>query len=164
MAPVSVITTYLQYLGLHPLTWSEAVHLTGNPQPHTYDVVLAGMNGTAATIVIFSPDDEARVKEASSEPGDPERAVQGQARQNVLLEAGMAFAMQPKRTIFVTSARTRDISDVAGFNWVKLDGKWDSRNDLRMRLQTAKAAVRSGDYDLMAPNAGPFEVIPGTGQ
>lgn len=158
MRPVEVIRQYLMYLGLHVMPWSEAVRLTGEPQPHTYDVVRAGMAGAAAIIVVFSPDDLARVKDDFSEAGDPDRAPQGQARQNVLLEAGMAFAMERTRTVFVKSAPTRDISDVAGFNWVKLDGVWDSRKDLKNRLETAGATVRRGDYDLMDSAAGTFRV------
>ena len=158
MRPVEVVKQYLLYLGLHMMPWSEAVRLTGESQPHTYDVVRAGMAGAAAIIVIFSPDDLARVKDDFSEAGDADRTPQGQARQNVLLEAGMAFAMERKRTVFVKSAPTRDISDVAGFNWVKLDGLRDSRKDLKNRLETAGATVRRGDYDLMDSAAGAFRV------
>ncbi|WP_460800080.1 TIR domain-containing protein [Microbacterium sp. GXF0217] len=158
LRPVDVIKQYLLYLGLHMMPWSEAVRLTGESQPHTYDVVKAGMDGAAAVIVIFSPDDEARVKPEFASDDDPDRHVQGQARQNVLLEAGMAFATERRRTIFVKSAPTRDISDIAGFNWVKLDGRWDSRKDLKNRLESAGAAVRRGDYDLMDASSGQFEV------
>lgn len=155
--PVTVLKQFLQYLGLHMMTWSEAVALTGEPQPHTYDVVRAGMDGAAAIVVIFSPDDLGRVKDELSDDGDPDRLATGQPRQNVLLEAGMAFAIGRERTIFVKSARTREISDIAGFNWVRLDGAYDSRLDLKRRLATF-AAVRSGEYDLADPLAGPFRV------
>jgi predicted nucleotide-binding protein len=157
--PVNVVKQFLLYLGLHMMSWSEAVLLTGETQPHTYDVVRAGMARAAAVIVIFSPDDLARVKDDFSQPGDSDRTPQGQARQNVILEAGMAFATAPERTIFVRSAPVREMSDVAGFNWVKLDGAWDSRNDLKNRLETAKAAVRPGTYDLRDSLAGPFQVL-----
>jgi predicted nucleotide-binding protein len=158
--PVDVIKQFLLYLGLQMMPWSEAIRLTGETQPHTYDVVRAGMAHAAAVIVIFSPDDLARVKDDFSQSGDPDRTPRGQARQNVTLEAGMAFATAPERTVFIRSAAVREISDVAGFNWVKLDGAWDSRNDLKNRLETANAAVRPGTYDLRDPLAGPFRVIP----
>lgn len=156
--PLVALRTYLLFLGLHDISWSEAVKLTGEPQPHTYDIVRAGMLHASATIVIFSPDDLARVKDEFSETGDPDRTPQGQARPNVLLEAGMSFAMAPERTIFVKSGPSREISDIAGFNWIKLDGKWDSRLDLKYRLETAGASVRAGTYDLQDPLAGPFMV------
>lgn len=158
MRPVETLKQYLLFLGLQMMPWSEAVGFTRASQPHIYDVVRAAMTNAAAVIVIFSPDDLARVKDDFSEPGDHDRTPQGQARQNVLLEAGMAFAMEPTRTIFLKSAATRDISDIAGFNWVKLDGKWDSRSDLKNRLTKAGAAVRQGSYDLGDPLAGAFKV------
>jgi predicted nucleotide-binding protein len=156
---VDVIEQFLQHIGLEMMAWSEARERTGKPQPHTYDIVKAGMTSCAAVIVLFSPDDLARAKDEFTEEGDPDRKPQGQARQNVLLEAGMAFAMAPDRTVFVQSARTREISDIAGFNWVSLDGQWDSRKDLKARLTQAGATIRAGDYDLRARLAGPFQVI-----
>lgn len=158
MRPVSVIQQYLQHLHLEMMSWSAARALTGKPSPHTYEIVEAGMRGAAAVLVIFSPDDLARVKDDFSDDDDPDRALQGQARQNVLLEAGMAFAMSRERTVFVQTARTREISDIAGFNWVPLNGLYDSRKDLKERLVQAGATVRSGDFDLMDRLAGPFRV------
>lgn len=61
--PVDVIRQFLLYLGLQMMPWSEAVSLTGDAQPHTYDIVRAGMAHAGAVIVIFSPDDLARVKD-----------------------------------------------------------------------------------------------------
>ena len=156
--PVNVLRQFLLFLGLHVMEWSEAVALSGKAQPHTYDVVHAGMLNAAAVIVVFSPDDLARVKDDFSEQDDPDRTPQGQARQNVILEAGMAFGMARDRTIFVKSAPTREISDVAGFNWVKLDGAWDSRADLKGRLERAGAHVRPGNQNLSDTLAGPFQV------
>lgn len=158
LRPVETLKQYLLFLGLHMMPWSEAVSLTGKPQPHTYDVVKAGMENAAAIIVIFSPDDLARVKDDFSENDEPDRVPQGQARQNVTLEAGMAFAMAPERTVFLKSAHTREISDIDGFNWVKMNGTWDSRMDLKNRLANAGAAVSSGNQNLMDPLAGPFRV------
>lgn len=159
MRPVAVVRQFLQFLGLHMMSWPEAVALTGQSQPHTYDVVRAGMDGAAAILVIFSPDDLARVKdEYSHGEDDPDRYPQGQPRQNVLLEAGMAFAIGRERTVFVKTATTREISDIAGFNWVSLNGVYDSRLDLKGRLTRAGAAVRAGEYDLTDALAGPFLV------
>jgi len=155
---VDVLEQFLQYLGLEAMAWSDAVALTGETQPHTYTVVKAGMTACAAVVVLFSPDDLARAKDEFTEEGDPDRKPQGQARQNVLLEAGMAFALESDRTIFVKSAPTREISDIAGFNWVSLDGRWDSRADLKGRLTQAGAKVRDGHYDLNSKLAGPFKV------
>jgi len=158
--PVEVLAKYLQFLHLEMMTWSAAVDLAEGTQPHTYDIVKAGIDNAAAVIVIFSPDDVAHIKDAFSADGDPDRTPTGQARPNVLLEAGMAFALAREKTIFLQSAQTRPISDIAGFNWVKLNGVWDSRNDLKNRLVKAGADVRQGNFDLMDALAGPFYVTP----
>lgn len=120
--PVDVLERFLHFAGLRVLSWTDAVNLTEDPQPHTYDVVKAGMDAAAAIIVIFSPDDQARLNPALT-GGVPQEDPSGQPRQNVLLEAGMAFAFARSRTIFVKSEPTRPISDIEGFNWVNLDGQ-----------------------------------------
>lgn len=158
MRPVDVLKKYLLFLGLHMIPWSEAVKLTGKSQPHTFDIVKAGMDHAAAIIVIFSPDDLARVKDEFSSPDSPDRNLQGQARQNVILEAGMAYALAPERTIFLKSAETREISDISGFNWVKLNGAWDSRADLKNRLDKAGAKLSPAGTNLADDLAGPFLV------
>ncbi|WP_309102502.1 TIR domain-containing protein [Microbacterium sp.] len=157
--PVDELQTYLRFLGLRMMPWSEAVELTGKPQPHTYDIVKAGIEHSAAVIVIFSPDDEARKSRAFADgPDDPDLQVRGQARQNVTLEAGLAFGIAADKTIFVKSAKTRDISDIDGFNWVTLNGDYDSRRDLKQRLATAGADLRPQSDNLMDAAAGSFKV------
>lgn len=158
MQPVQVLEQFLHFVGLKVISWADAVALTGKPQPNTYDVVQAGIKAAAAVIVVFSPDDEARLHRRLIPPGTPPEPPQGQPRQNVLLEAGMAFATVPEKTIFVRSAPIREISDISGFNWVKLDGEWSSREDLVNRLKTAKARVKPTHGNLLHNLAGPFRV------
>lgn len=134
--PVEMLEQYLHFLGLKVLTWVEAVKLTGKSAPETFEVVKTGLSAAGAIIVVFSPDDEARLNPYFT-PGEPAEIPSGQPRQNVLLEAGMAFAMAPERTIFVKSARTRAISDIQGFHWVAMDGEWNSRADFKNRLENA---------------------------
>lgn len=156
--PIQVLEQFLMFVGLRMMPWSEARSLTASPQPTTYDIVRAGMGAAAAIVVVFSPDDLAQL-DPSLDPSSPPEPPRGQARQNVLLEAGMAFASAPRKTIFVMSAPTRPITDISGFNWVNLDGKWDSRQDLVNRLRDAGAAVSASPGDLRAPLAGAFKVI-----
>ncbi|MCE0459634.1 TIR domain-containing protein [Curtobacterium flaccumfaciens] len=159
MRPVDVLETFLTFCGLQMMEWSEAVSLTGKPQPTTYEIVHAGITNAAAVIVIFSPDDLGRVADPwASSANDPDKTPSGQARQNVILEAGMAFGLAPDRTIFVQSAYTRPLSDIDGFNWVKLNGQWDSRADLIGRLQHACGRTLVHKPDLNHRTAGPFQV------
>lgn len=156
--PVEVLEQFLIFIGLRAMPWSEARALTGKPSPTTYEIVTAGMAGAGAVIVIFSPDDQARLDPRLA-PGEPEERPTGQARQNVILEAGMAFATDPQRTIFVQSERTRPISDIDGFNWVPLDGSWDRRQDLYSRLRDAGTRVDPQPGNLQAALAGPFQIL-----
>ena len=156
--PVTVLDTFLTFCGLQMMSWADARRATGKTQPTTYEIVLAGITRAAAIIVIFSPDDLGRVKDDfAAGPADPDKKPQGQARQNVILEAGMAFGIAPERTIFVQSDRTRPLSDIDGFNWVNLDGSHDSREDLIGRLRDAKAPVRHKS-NLLDHTAGAFKV------
>lgn len=155
--PVEAVEQFLQFSGLKMLSWTEAVNLTRESQPHTFDIVKAGMDAAAAIIVIFSPDDQARLNPALTN-GVAQEEPKGQPRQNVLLEAGMAFAYARNRTIFIQSEPIRPISDIEGFNWVKLDGKWDSRKDLLNRLNHAGAFIQLHDENLTHRLAGDFKV------
>jgi predicted nucleotide-binding protein len=157
--PVKALDTFLAFCGLQSMEWSEARRLTGKPQPTTYEIVHAGIVNAAAVIVIFSPDDLGRVKnEYATGISDPDKNPTGQVRQNVILEAGMAFGLAPERTIFVQSAETRPLSDIDGFNWVSLDGSWDSRSDLIGRLEHASGRPLVHKAELTHHTAGPFKV------
>lgn len=153
--PVEALETFLHFLGLRVLKWSDAVALTRQAQPHTYDIVQAGMAAAAAVIVVFSPDEQARIRpELVGQSGSDEDGFQ--PRQNVLLEAGMAYASSPAKTICVKAGTTRRISDIDGMNWVPMDGEWDSRKQLIHRLQAAGADVRPARSNLNDRLAGPF--------
>lgn len=159
LRPVTVLDTFLTFCGLHLMEWSEAVRLTGKPQPTTYEIVRAGIVNAAAVIVIFSPDDLGRVADPyATGPSDPDKRPTGQARQNVILEAGLAFGLAPDHTIFVQSAITRPLSDIDGFNWVELDGSYDSRSDLIGRLEHACGRTLVHKPNLLDHTAGPFTV------
>lgn len=59
----------------------------------------AFMNGRAL-VVLLTPDDVAYLHgDYAAGPGDPEAEAKGQARPNVLFEAGMAMGRNADRTI-----------------------------------------------------------------
>lgn len=153
--PVDVLEKFLHFAGLEIMSWNDAEDLTGETQPDTYDVIVEAMKAAAAIIIILSPDDEARLKE---EFAGTMQDFEGQPRQNVLLEAGMAFSMDRNRTILVESGSRRPISDIAGFNWVTMDGSWANRDKLIKRLKRAGAQVNQAHPDLNNHLAGPFKV------
>ena len=56
-----------------------------------------------AVVVMFSPDDLVQLKEQLLKPDDGpnERKPQGQARPNVLFEAGLTMGRRPAKTVLV---------------------------------------------------------------
>jgi predicted nucleotide-binding protein len=113
-----------------------------------------------AIVVIFTPDDEAQLKSAFVQIGDGPHETQltGQARQNVILEAGMALEAAPERTVLVRLGQTRPISDIEGINWIDLGDTWDNRERLRAALANANVALEP-NRDLVSSDAGTFTGI-----
>lgn len=154
------LVRFLTHIDVRPISWTEAAQATHKTMPFTLEIVRAGMRAARAVIVIFSPDDEARLRPQfhKEHDGAQERTLTGQARQNVLLEAGMAMALSPDRTIFVRVGRPREVSDIQGINWIDLDDGWDSRTRLLHELQAAGVQAAS-NRNLTDRLAGRFESV-----
>lgn len=154
------LVKFLKHVDAKPISWEEAAAATGKPRPYTLDIIQTGMDMAQAIVVLFSPDDEARLKGQFLKPtdGSQERDITGQARQNVTLEAGMAMALAPDHTVFVRIGSPRDISDILGINWIDLDDSWESRKRLVMALHNADVKVETSG-NLISPDAGTFTGI-----
>lgn len=130
---------FLRSLHLHPIEWNRAVSLTKQGSPYIGQVLDAAFAKANVIIVLFTPDDEARLKPEFVKPGDPahEKKLTGQSRPNVLFEAGMAFGRQPSRTILVEVGKLRPFSDVGGRHVVHLSNSMSSRQQLVSKLRTS---------------------------
>jgi len=110
-----------------------------------------------AVVVLFSPDEIAQLKEqfwgADDKHGDGKPA--GQARPNVLFEAGLALGAYPEKTVIVQVGKVRPFSDIAGKHLVRLSGDTSRRNDLANRLAKIGCNVNRIGNDWMT--AGIFE-------
>jgi predicted nucleotide-binding protein len=108
--------SFLRALGLDPIEWSEAVHLTGKGSPFVGEILDTAFTHAQAVVVLFTGDDVARLGTRYLTANDPpyEREPTPQARPNVLFEAGLAFGRNPERTILVTLGNIRPFSDVVG--------------------------------------------------
>ena len=141
----------LRALGLKPLEFQTLITRTGSASPYIADVIKTAFNHAAACVVLFTGDELVQLRpelDPSSEPKSPEP----QPRPNVLLEAGMAVALQRDRTVIVEVPPLRGLSDLGGFHVVRFFGQPEERNDLASRLQTAGCAVdRSGGHWLSLP-------------
>ena len=130
---------FLNSLGLHPLEWSEAVLETQNPTASIPEIVEAAFSRAHAVVVLFTPDDEARLHPAfwSDKESIEEPQLTGQARPNVLFEAGMAMARHPERTVLVELGKLRRFSDIEGIHTIRLNDSVARRQEFAQRLQMA---------------------------
>ena len=125
------------------MEWSEAIQATGKTSPYIGEILDAAFARAHAVVVLFTPDDESRLREsfwANNEPSH-ETELTGQARPNVLFEAGMAMAGSQDRTILVELGTLRPFSDIAGRHTIRLDNSPQRREDLAKRLQNTGCPV-----------------------
>ena len=148
---------FLRALDLHPLEWSESVTDTGKASPYIGEILDVAFSRAHAIVVLFTPDDEARLKEPFRAENDPPYEIQltGQARPNVLFEAGMAMARSQDRTILVELGNLRPYSDIGGRHTIRLDNSSQRRQELAQRLQIAGCPAKLTGTDWH--KAGDFE-------
>lgn len=149
--------TFLRALDLDPIEWEDAVAATGLGSPHNLAAVRAAMDIAQAVVVILTAEDQAGLLPALASRASSETLLEGQPRQNVALEAGMAMGIDPARTILVQLGRIRGASDFDGLNYVPLTNEPASRRALSRRLATAGCSVDETGSDWLTTAAGDFE-------
>jgi predicted nucleotide-binding protein len=134
---------FLRSVGLNPREWEELVAETGSASPYIGQVLKVAFEIAQAAVVLFTPDDEARLRELYRGAQEPtyETELTPQARQNVLFEAGMAMGWADHRTVLVQVGHTRPFSDIAGRHTVHLQNTEESRRILALRLRVAGCPV-----------------------
>ncbi len=147
---------FLSEIGLRPLEWSELTQATGKPTPYIGEILEVAFSRAHAVVVLFTPDDEARLNERLWEENDDDDETEftGQARPNVLFEAGMAMGRMPEQTVFVEVGKLRRFSDISGRHVVRLDTSVHGWKELARRLETVSCPVNwdgidwqsAGDY------------------
>jgi len=140
---------WLQSIDLHPLDWEEVVTRTGRATPFLGEAVAAAFEDIQAAVVLLTPDDGAHLHpdlHGASEPAFETQST-GQARPNVLFEAGMAFALQPHRTVLVEIGQLRPFSDIGGRNLIKFDARAEALKKIVNRLEIAGCAVNIDGTD-----------------
>jgi predicted nucleotide-binding protein len=139
----SAMFSFLRAIGLQPIEWSQAVKKTKKAAPHIGEILNVAFRTAAAVVVLLSPDDEARLKPEFRKSSDPayEKDLTGQARPNVLFEAGRAFGSHPDSTVLAQAGTVRPFSDTAGVHVVHLSNDVQARKELADRLEAAGCAV-----------------------
>ncbi len=151
-----VVFEFLRAIRLHPIEWNEALAVTGQGSPYLGDVLDRVLATGAAVIVLQTPDDEVRLRpEHADDEDDLECRVHGQARPNVIFEAGMAFAKRPDTTVIVEFGKVRPFSDIAGRYIVKLDNTPKQKHRLAERLRAIGCAVDTAGSDWLAVDLAP---------
>ena len=142
---------FLRAIGLEPLEWNQAKMLTDVASPYIGDILNAAFNNAGAIIALFTPDDEAKLKDEFINPGgdEIEKTFKGQARPNVIFEAGMAYAFKQDKTILIEVGDIKPFSDISGRHIFKWDNSARKRSELIDILGNIGMAVETegkGDY------------------
>lgn len=153
---------FLDSLDLHPMEWSEMLQLVASGAPSISDVLNAALDVECVFLVFMTPDDMVYLRpEHAHGDDDPDTRPQGQARPNVLFEAGLAFARHPKQTVLAHLGEVRPVSDLLDRYRVRLDNSTESRQRLAQRLESAGCDVNTRGVrwhtagDLTPPAADP---------
>lgn len=148
--------TFLRALGLHPIEWLEAIKMTKKAQPYVGQILDAAFANAQAVVVLMTPDDLTQLRPDLVKPNDKsfEKKLTGQARPNVLFEAGLAFGRHPDRTILVELGNLREFSDVGGRHTVRMSNSPEARQSLASRLEFAGCKVNRDGQDWLS--AGKF--------
>jgi predicted nucleotide-binding protein len=151
---------FLRALSLKPLEWNQIIKLTAEPSPYVGTILERAFHDAAAIVVLLTPDDEARLSKPLHGDREPsvEKTLMGQARPNVLFEAGMAFGRDANSTVLVQIGDVKPFSDVAGRHIVRMSNNATSRQELVTRLANAGCNVdttgtdwlSAGDFDFRA--------------
>jgi predicted nucleotide-binding protein len=126
----------LDALGCKPVEFHQAVAKMKQGNPFIGDVLDKAFETVQGLIVLFTPDDEAKLKDQFlKKNGDAaEKKLAGQPRPNVIFEAGMALARHPEKTIMVQVGPMKSFSDISGRHLVHLNDSFASRQDFANRI------------------------------
>lgn len=160
LAARDALFTFLRAVGLKPLEWTQALKLVRKGSPYVGEVLEAAFREAASVVVLLTPDDEARLQQIFLKTSDPsyEKKLTGQARPNVLFEAGMAFGKDPNSTVLVQIGELRPFSDIGGRHVVHLSDQPTSRQEFVTKLANAGCNVDTSGTDWLT--AGQFSGQP----
>lgn len=144
---------FLRALGLNAVEFAQAISDTAGPNPNITKIVKGALKRAQGVVVMFSPDEEARLRTKFRGPKDSAK-LEGQSRLNVIFEAGIALGAHPEKTLLVEVGNVRNISDIAGMHIPRLTNDAVSRKDLaeRLRKKLKLKVNTTGDYWLKIGN------------
>lgn len=143
---------FLRSIGIKPIEWNSAIAMTKKATPYVGEILDAAFSKARAVVVLLTPDDWAQLREDLVLPSDPafEKRRMGQARPNVLFEAGMAFSSHPDRTVLAQIGSIRPFSDTAGRHVVHMSDEAEKRMELATKLRNAGCDVDLSGTDWLS--------------
>lgn len=147
---------FLRSVDVNPIEWNSAIAMSKKAAPFIGEILEAAFSNARAIVVLLTPDDLAQLRPDHLSTSDKpyERTLTGQARPNVLFEAGMAFATHPDQTVLVQIGNVREFSDVAGRHVVHMTNEYAKRQELTTKLKNAGCDVDTSGSDWVS--AGDF--------
>lgn len=147
---------FLRAVNVKPIEWNQALAMSKKPAPYIGEILDAAFQKARAIVVLLTPDDLVQLRPdlVTSTDKPYERTLTGQARPNVLFEAGMAFATHADRTVLVQIGNVKEFSDVGGRHVVHMTGDYAKRQELAMKLTNAGCDVDLSGTDWVS--AGDF--------
>lgn len=141
--------SFLRSIGLRPIEWTQAIKKTKQGSPYVGTILEKAFQDAVSIIVLFTPDDEARLRKQFWKPNEPstEKTLNPQPRPNVLFEAGMAYGKNPVSTVLVQVGSVKEFSDIAGRHLVHLNNTPVSRKELVVKLENAGCKVDTSGTD-----------------
>lgn len=148
-AAKDAVFTFLRAIGVKPIEWNAALAMSKKAAPFIAEILDAAFAKARAIVVLLTPDDLAQLRSDLLTPSDKpfERTLTGQARPNVLFEAGMAFVTHPGQTVLVQIGTLREFSDVAGRHVVHMTNAFEKRQELATKLKNAGCDVDTTGSD-----------------
>jgi predicted nucleotide-binding protein len=131
---------FLSSIGIAPMEWDHAIKAAkGGANPIVGDVINQAMERVHGVMILFSPDEEAKIRRKFASQSDKKKGLHlkgFQPRPNVIFEAGLALGAHSDKTILVQVGSVRDISDIAGKHLVHLSDSFADRKRLADRLES----------------------------
>jgi len=131
---LAAMQLFLRALKLDPLDFDTVKNDLGG-SPFVGEIIRSGMERAQAIVVLFTPDEHAALRPELWFTRDAEGdKARWQPRPNVIFEAGMALAIDERRTILVVLGEVGLSSDLHGRHFLALSNSTAARNDLRNAL------------------------------
>jgi predicted nucleotide-binding protein len=160
------LRSFLQSIGLTPITLTDALPHIHRGTPYVGEVLDSAFSLAHAVIVLMTPDDKGLLKRRFRRHNDQswEKRLTGQARLNVIYEAGLAMGgVFRNQTVLIELGDLRPFSDIGGRFMMRLNNEIPSRQNFIAILQAIGCAVNLANNDWQT--IGDFENIirdPGT--